>query len=277
MANILLLISNDERDIEQQIDMSLLPHVIKVVYTVRDAFCQLYLFKPDLVLAEWFVTDGLALGALFLKRFRDVEDPKPQFVLMAGGPQPDQLGHFRQHAKKMGADAFIALPRNENDQGFAEAVERELAKKSQRRTWFSTGVPRLPARGMSVRFPVIQRRKTDVDAPLHARLASEVDTMATPLPDFTNAALDPVADACGGRATLMAILNRHAVVANPDLARSTYETLLAWSTPSAWQNLRAALAFQSKGSHNGPAEQALLAVARRIVYGVFASDDILFD
>lgn len=157
MANILLLISSEDRVTERRIHMSLLSHVIEVVYDVRSAFCQLYLFKPDLVLAEWFQAEGLALGALFLKRYLEEEAPKPPLALLAGVPQPEQLGHFRHHAKKMGASGFIALPRNEDDREFAVAVERMLAKQAPRRTWLTRGMPRLPERGPAVGVPVYLR------------------------------------------------------------------------------------------------------------------------
>lgn len=273
----ILAFTSERRD---EIQNSLFEHMVKFVDTIADAIMQVQLFKPDLVLAEWYVSGGAPGGAELLQTYQRLDDPKPPIMLMAGVPRPDQEGVFRQFARQKGANGFIRFPDMNDDGLFAEAVEKALGKKSTggRRPW-----PRLPRRDMDVRMTVMQRaigRVADPEASLHARFTNEVDAMAAPqppVPDFADATLEAIADACGGRPTLMAILHKYAAIADPEQAAYVHATLRGWSTPSAWTNTLSALAFLAKNNNVTPAQEALLAIARYVVYGLHASGDILPD
>lgn len=263
MARILVLTSEREKEILA----SLFAHDVMTVHGVNDALLQKYLFEPDLVLAEWFCTGASASGTHLLESFKKLEIPRPPFYLMAGVPNPDQIGVHRMHAKHNGADGFIPLPDSEDDGQFVAAVEQALeGRVARRRTWL------LPNRGNRHRVTVFmqERGTVDEDAMFVARLAKETEQPATEAPDFDDPRIRPVVSACGGVHAFANLINESGIRGTPGFERHVFGEVLRWAQMSPLSRIHSAFAYLVSGDHSGTATRAVYRIATYLVIGTYA-------
>lgn len=168
MARILVFSRERVREIQE----TLFEDELMVVHDVNSTLRELYLFKPDLLLVEWFGVGDPTSGTALLKRYRKLDGSKPPFVYMAGVALGQPVGVFRQRAIECGADGFVPLPRSTNDGEFAEAVAATLERKSKpaRRSWT------LRTRGVPVRLPMTVQERTP-EPPVAENVDAVIDAL----------------------------------------------------------------------------------------------------